>query len=96
MTFDGAINCHLHTTANNRFMKKTHHPIDTVPMAGFFVKALPDVTQITLWANSVELSICLNPRQTKTMIDVINHHGNFVAPGSQIKRFDFPLDLLQS
>jgi hypothetical protein len=96
MTFDGAIFCPLHATANNRFMKKKHHPIEAVPLAGFFVKALPDTTQVTLWAGSVELSIFLNPHQTKTMIDVINSHGNFVAPGSQIRRFDFPLDLLPS
>ena len=78
-------------------MTKTQHPIKSTPLAGFYVKSLPDVTQITIWADAVELSICLNSGQTQTLTDILTaQFGNFVAPGSQIRRFDTPLDLLPS
>ena len=78
-------------------MTKTQHPIKSAPMAGFFVKSLPDVTQVSIWADTIELSICLNSGQTQTLVDIMTaQYGNFIAPGSQVTRFDIPLDLLPS
>ena len=68
--------------------KITEHPIDSIQLAGFSVKSLPDTVSVTTWAGDVELKVSLNREQAAKLAGVlISGCANFVG-AERIRRFN--------